>query len=206
MLSNDSVAERHRPDVRKIVFALDTADSHRNLFDLTSSCNHKCATSFCDRLVQHLSSSIQALRSFRSCFETFLDSNAAGVGVSLCSLSRSDRIATRASCSGTEGLNVCSRDSLPLHPSSLGRHWWLWQRVNLSYRPVHSPLSISNSPRDSDRIVDKFSVPPVLMFYPPDLSRSEHTFCRLHEALGTVVSHSQPHSELVSGIPSVQRF
>ena len=37
------------------------------------------------------------------------------------------------------------------------------------------------------------------MFYPPDLASSEHTLCRLHEALGTVASHSQPHSELYLG-------
>ena len=121
-------------------------------------------------------------------------------------MSRSDPIATWASCSGTEALNVCSRDSLLLHSSSLKRRWWWWQGVNLCRWPVHSPLSISNSPRDSDHIVNCPFVPPVLMFYPPDLSRSEHTFCRRHETLGTVVSHSQPHSELVSGIYSVQRF
>ena len=44
---------------------------------------------FCDCLAQHLASSTQTLCTFRSCFETFLDS-VAGVGVSLCSLSRSD--------------------------------------------------------------------------------------------------------------------
>ena len=79
-----------------------------------------------------------------------------------------DRIATQASCKGTESLNVCLGDSLPLYSSSLKRHWWS-QGVNLCHRPVQSPLSISNSPRDSDRIVECFFVPPVLMFYPPDL-------------------------------------
>ena len=95
--------------------------------------------------------------------------------MSLCSLSRSDRSATQASCSGTESLNVCSGDSLPLHSSSLKRHWWWWwQRANLCHQPVHSPLAISNSPRNSDHIADCFYVQPVLMFCPPDLERSEY--------------------------------
>ena len=106
------------------------------------------------------------LRSKRSApSETLLNPDTARVGVSLCSLSRSDRIATRASCSGTEGLNVCSRDSLPMHSTSLNWHWWWWQRVSLCRWPC-------------------------LMFYPPDLARSEYTFGSLHEALGTVVSDS----------------
>ena len=46
--------------------------------------------------------------------------------MSLCSLSRSDRIATGASCGGTESLNVCAGNSLPLHSSSLKRRWWWW--------------------------------------------------------------------------------
>ena len=40
-----------------------------------------------------------------------------------------------------------SRDSLPLHSSSLKRHWWWWQMVNWCRWPVHSPLTISSSPR-----------------------------------------------------------
>ena len=80
-------------------------------------------------LIQHLTSSICTLCTFQSCFETVLDPGAAGVRVLLCSLSRSDRIVTKASCSGTEGLNVCSGDSLPLCSSSLKRHWWWWQRA-----------------------------------------------------------------------------
>ena len=35
-------------------------------------------------------------------------------------------------------------------------------------------FSISKSPRDSDDIVDCLAVPPVLMFYPPDLARFEY--------------------------------
>ena len=62
------------------------------------------------------------------------------------------------------------------------RHRWWGQGVKLCHQPVHSPFSISRSPRDSDHIVDCLSVPPVLMFYPPGLARSEHTFCRPHEA------------------------
>ena len=76
---------------------------------------------------------------------------------------------------------------------SLKRHWWWWHRVNLCCRPVYSPLAIDFSPRDSDHIEDGFFVPPVLLYYPPDLSRSEYTSCRPDEALGTVAFHSQPH-------------
>ena len=88
-----------------------------------------------------------------------------------------------------------SRDSLPLHSSSFKRHWWLWHRVNLCLWSVHSPLAISNPLRDSDHTVDCFFVPPVLMFYPPDLPRPEYTFCCSYEKLSTVVSHSQPHTQ-----------
>ena len=112
--------------------------------------------------------------------------------MSLRLLSRFDRIATRAPCSGTEALSVCSRDSLPLYSSSLKRHWWWWQGVSFCRWPVHNPFSISNSPRDSDHMDNGLFVPPVLMFYPADLSRTRHTFCRRREALGTAVSHSQP--------------
>ena len=76
-----------------------------------------------------------------------------GTRVGLSSLSRSDHIATQASFSGSESTDVCPGDSLPLHSSSLKRHRW-WQRVNLCYWPVHSPLAINHSPRDSDHIVD----------------------------------------------------
>ena len=67
-------------------------------------------------------------------------------------------------------------------------------------------LQINHSTRTPITLLMAFFVRPVLPFYPPVLSRFEYTFCRLHEALGTAVSHSQPHSELVSGIHSVQRF
>ena len=40
----------------------------------------------------------------------------------------------------------------------------------------------------------------------PSPRSSQYTFCRLLEALSTVVSHSQPHSELKYRIHSVQRF
>ena len=131
----------------------------------------------------------------------------AGVGVTLCSLSRSDCIANQASCSGTKGLNVCSRDSLPLHSSSLKRHWWWWQRVNFVSRgPAHSPVAISNSPRDSNHIVDCCSVPPVLLFCPPDLSHSEYNLLPSPRSTRhCCFSHAQPHSKLVSGIHSVQK-
>ena len=52
-----------------------------------------------------------------SCFETFLNADAARVKVCLCSLSRSDRIATQVSCCGSEGFDVCPGDSLS--PSAL---------------------------------------------------------------------------------------
>ena len=111
----------------------------------------------------------------------------------MCSLSRSGRITTRASCSGSEGFEIRPGESLRPHSSSLKRHCWWWQRVNLCHRPVHSPLSINISPRNSDHFVDGFFVPPVLLFHSPDLARSEYTFCRPHKALDTVVSHSQPY-------------
>ena len=70
------------------------------------------------------------------------------------------------------------------------------------------PLSTicSDSPQVSDHMVDCILAPPVLLFSPPDLSRSKYTFCHLHEALDTVVSHSQQHSELVSGIKDAYRM
>ena len=108
--------------------------------------------------------------------------------MSLCSLSRSDRIATLAFCSGSEGFDVWPGDSLPLHSSSLKRHQWWWQRVNLCCRPVYSPLAINHFPPDSDHIVNGFCV---------------HLSCcsilltsrALKHLLRTVVSHSQPHSD-----------
>ena len=48
---------------------------------------------------------------------------------------------------------------------------------------VHLPSTSLHA--DSEHIVDGFFVPPVLLFYPPDLERSEYTFCRprKHSAL-----------------------
>ena len=74
-----------------------------------------------------------------------------------------------------KSFDICPCDPLPLHSSSLKRHWWWWQPVNLCCRLVHTPLAINHSTRDSDHIVDGLLVPPVLLFYPPDLSRSEYT-------------------------------
>ena len=50
-----------------------------------------------------------------------------GVRVGLCSLSRSGRIATRASCSGSESFEIRPGESLRPHSSSLKRHCWWWQ-------------------------------------------------------------------------------
>ena len=45
MLSDDVIAERLRPDVARLSSLL--TRQIFNLFDLTSSCNHKCVTSTC---------------------------------------------------------------------------------------------------------------------------------------------------------------
>ena len=52
---------------------------------------------------------------------------------------RSDRIATRASCSGTEGLNVCSRDSLPFALEL--PNWWACLST------IHLPSAILHGTR-----------------------------------------------------------
>ena len=65
--------------------------------------------------------------------------------MSLCSLSRSDRIATGASCSDTEGLNVCSGDSLPVYSSSLKRTGGGGKGSICVEWPVKSTVSINNS-------------------------------------------------------------
>ena len=123
------------------------------------SSSHVPLSFLCKGLVQHLASPIKTLCTFRSNFQTFLNPDAA-VRVGLSSLSTFDRIATQASCSGSEGFDICASDSLPLHSSSLKRHWWWWQLVNLYRRPVHSPLTVNDSLRDSDHVVDGFFVPP----------------------------------------------
>ena len=110
-------------------------------------------------LVQHLASSIKTLCTFGVVFGTFLNPDATGIGVGLSSLSRSDRIVSPASCRCSEGFDVCPGDSLPLNSSSLKRHWWWRQSVNLCHQPVYSPPAINDSPRDSDHVVDGFFCP-----------------------------------------------
>ena len=63
---------------------------------------------------------------------------------------------------------------------------------------------VCHSPRCSDHIVDGFCVPSVLRFQSPDIASSDH--CSPNETLCAVVSHSKPHSVVISGVLPVHRI
>ena len=74
----------------------------------------------------------------------------------MCSISRFDRTATRASCSGYVLVILSLRTRAPSNGTGGGGTGSILCRW-----PVHSPHAVSNSPPNSDHIVGCFFVPPV---------------------------------------------
>ena len=66
---------------------------------------------------------------------------------------------------------------------------------------VHLPSAIPQ--RYSNYVVDGFFVPSTLTFQSSDFTSSEYIICIATDTFCTVVSHSKPNPELLSGIQSV---
>ena len=110
-----------------------------------------------------------------------------------------DRIGPCTSPSGSEIIKVLLCDPFSQNSFSCTWQWRDGSWIYTNCWRVHGPtcrLSISNAPL----------VPSALRFQSSAFTCSKHTVCITNEAFYTVVFRSESHSELVSGIHSVQGF
>ena len=121
----------------------------------------------------------------------------------LCPSAVFDYIATWASNGGSEFVLVLLGDPFPRNSCSFKGQWKNWNRIRSNIWSVHCPSAVCHSPRYSNYVVDGFFVTSTLAFQSSDFTSSEYTICIANDTFCTVVSHSKPNPELLSGIQSV---
>ena len=106
----------------------------------------------------------------------------------MCLLVVLDRLATCASCSGSELVNVLLCDSFHHNSSSFKWHWRDWNWVHSNFWSAQCPSVVCHSPRYSNLAVDGFLVPSA-----PGVPKSgKFRFCRPKSLKLWVVFHFLP--------------